>query len=453
MKNYRVLISLLVIGCLLWNAIYYQLDWSDWILVIISCFSTVVYVNRFNIWNDICSTVLMVTVFLSMIFIPTFQFAGETFSGGHNGYEDYMHLASFGNKIYFEFSFLCSILILGRSKSRSVNAEQTVKRLSDRTVHLIFLTALLGLAFGAISGSMYMGAGEARDRIVLPFHLNGIINVYTITVVPYLFAIIAENEILTRGKINRNHIYFFLLFGLAETFVRLSKSSLVSVVLPLALLLFVYYRPKINTIVRYAVPIVVIILFLYPLVQIMRGTNSNLPLSERIIEAYTTGDEEDVDGAKENTIVKAFNRQFMNGGYYMKYYEDINHRDLFDFSRAPLIVVVGGGPSYVTHILDGFPEGVAHSSGTTGTLDALLFGGYGFCYALMFILPFLASIFDSRKHRDCITYRIIAALLLMNIFNTGSISKIIERVSLMYIIGILIAMFFALKINNRTVKK
>ena len=185
----------------------------------------------------------------------------------------------------------------------------------------------------------------------------------------------------------------------------------------------------------------------------MRGTNSNLSLSERIIEAYTTGDEEDVDGSKENTIVKAFNRQFMNGGYYMKYYEDINHRDLFDFSRAPLIVVVGGGPSYVTHILDGFPEGVAHSSGTTGTLDALLFGGYGFCYALMFILPFLASIFDSRKHRDCITYRIIAALLLMNIFNTGSISKIIERVSLMYIIGILIAMFFALKINNRTVKK
>ena len=170
-----------------------------------------------------------------------------------------------------------------------------------------------------------------------------------------------------------------------------------------------YYGKDFKGVIIKFLPILAVVLVLYPIVETFRHSDS-------LRDAISAADEEEVVGTytnptSKNYIVKPFNRRFLTGYLYLVDEGECSN-SLFDFSRAGAILAIRGSARYQTFVIDGYPVGVAHSSGTSPFIDGLLIGGYGFMFLTIFIMTFLARIID-RTFRRRTNYLIITMLVML----------------------------------------
>lgn len=217
------------------------------------------------------------------------------------------------------------------------------------------------------------------------------------------------------------------------------------------LIMYIYYRPKFSVVLRYGAPVMLMLVLLFPIVGAMRSfKDSNMSVTEKIFSARELSNEEKGKDAQYNNSLEAtYNRAFMTGSYYMNAYPHLNHLDLLDFSRVPFILLNGGVSFIITHEVDGFPIDYPHNSGSTGVLDALFFGGYGFCYIMMFLIIILASVIDSPKLKDMISIKIMLALLIFDLLYSSILEPFIVPQYWIRLVGVGLAIYVAKKVNFR----
>ena len=444
----RFFFFIIISGCVLYSTIIYKLGIGDIILALISMFSVFVFLNRVSLWRNFCSIVLFVLAFLSFPLITTFQVCYSQFD-----FNDYNTFAPFGNRIFFIITIATTLSVVCRGKKDKMETALITKPVKDRTIKFMIYLSFFLLFVAYVTGSLFMGDVSQRSKIILPFHLNGIINVYIVTFLPFLFAIFAENRLKTEGRVPRYILFFLFSFGLAGTFIRLSKSALVATLLPTALVMYVYYKPSIKKVLSLSAPVFALFLFLYPIVGLMRYQDSSMSFIDKVVSSYDESGEQYKYGEQDNVLVKSFNREFKNASTYMEHSSYLNNEDLFDFSKAPAIVAAGGGGSFVTYIIEGYSVDSGHSSGTSGTFDAALFGGYGFCYIFMILIALIASLSDRLKFQNYISFRVIMFFVVLSFFNFATISQFLDMSLLVQFVGYAIAVYLSVHMYSSSKKK
>ena len=406
------------------------------------------YITKtYKLVDNISKYVILLTYWISLMFLPAFHLVkvlqGED---GAHGYKispiDYEHILNFGSVILFLTCF--SWIIFGGfgAKKRHVNITYKPAPISNVSVRIIFAIMYALSLFSLSIGLSRMGA----EAVVLPFRLAGIITLLRIIFFPLLFATIVENFILRNKKIPKDYIFLFLGWSFLEVIVRLSKGALVSSFLPSAIIMYIYYKPKLFRLLRYALPVLMFFLFLYPIVEIMRsGDMKNLRAN--FTEASQLASEDDSRGGN---LTQPLNRTFMIPGMYAKDYVYLDQNRFFDFSKAPAILAWGGTARYQTFVIDGYPLGVPHSSGTTGLEDPLLFGGYGLCLIVVALLMLFAFGIDGMSYRRMWSISVMLILLLWSFCNTQNITNFTDAVGLQYLVARFFAIWVAYRYNFST---
>lgn len=301
---------------------------------------------------------------------------------------------------------------------------------------------LLGIGVTAFAVSLgLIGRGLQLRETALPFRLGGIINLLHITVLPFLFLAVIESQI-TNGA-NRYQIilvigmYFAL--GFAQTILVNSRGQFLLFVPPLAIMLYAYWRSNV-------IPIIAGFTF--------------LGLSFALVPVLTVIREAKIFGATESLSLANISinstpiehlemlsqRIFMQLGVFQKY---------FDFLRGGSISLdtvasFDGFKELHTRLIDGFPPGYPHSSGTTSLGDSyILFGWlgvvlWGFIAAGYFHAVFGSRLLDStlprflRAHLDWvfISYCLGSSLFEVLLF---------DRISL----GLLLLLIFVSQLVSR----
>jgi len=274
------------------------------------------------------------------------------------------------------------------------------------------------------------------------------VNLFRRFFVPYLFAVIIENYILRGYKVPKSVVVYYLIWCVVEIFAWLSKSVFVEHLEPLLLLLYIYYRPPVKKFAVYIAPLLAFFLVMYPIVEAMRTMDTEVSLTERITTAKEISESND----ENSGVLAPLNRTFMTGFHYINDYDYINHDDLFDFSKIPLLVGYGGAAGYQTFFIDQYPVGVAHSSGTTGVMDPILHGGYGLLYVMIFIWVILSISLDKSLFKRRYSVYVILFLLLWELSNNQNLSSLYDAIGLQRFFISAVAILFAFRINYRRAK-
>lgn len=440
MRYYQLLIVISFVVAVLNNAI----STIDVLFLALSVLLMLFITGHFPFLKHFGKHLVLLTFWISLLFMPAFHLV-KSLQGDDSvfGYGidavDYARILSFGSKVLLITCLSWLSLYALSSKRQNKTYVYTPKPISKASVRWIFIV-MFGLSLFSLSiGLSRMGT----QGVELPFHLAGIITLIRISFFPAFFAIITENYILNKKKIP--FLFFILLFlwGLLETVVRLSKSSLLGAIMPVGLVLFMYYRPNLRTIIRYAAPVIVVFLALYPIIGTMRSMGEG-SFSGDFLAA--SRQEESVDNL-DNPFIQPLNRTFMIPAHYAKDYQYINHNSLFDFSRMPVLLAIGGAERYQTFVIDGYPPGIAHSSGTTALEDPLLHGGYGLCYIVILLLMIMATAIDALFYKRMISVYIFLVLLLWSFCNTHNISVFYNGVGLQYLFVRIAIIWLAYFIN------
>ena len=119
----------------------------------------------------------------------------------------------------------------------------------------------------------------------------------------------------------------------------------------------------------------------------------------------------------------------------------------FDFSKAPIVIAWQGAARYQTFVIDGYPPGVHHSSGTTGLQDPLLHGGYGLCYVVIFLLFLMAASIDSLAQKRLYSIYIRLVLILWGFCNSQNITTFYDSVGVQGLFLQFVAIFIAYYMN------
>jgi len=388
--------------------------------------------------------VVLLTLWISLMFMPAFHLVKNlTGTDGLRGYAitpiDYERILSLGSKVLL---ISCASWIILSIFSQKTHKETIVYKphlIKRSNVRLTFVFMFALSVFSMLIGLSRMGA----KGIELPFHLAGIITLIRVVFFPIFFAVVVENHILCKKKVPTDYYLWFFIWALLEVFVRLSKSALINSFMVVAVVMYIYYRPNVKTIIRLAGPIIVLFLFLYPIVETMRSQGGQ-SLTEDFVSASKQVDEENTS---ENPLMQPLNRTFMIPHMYAKDYGWVNHNELFDFSKTPVLLAWGGSARYQTFVIDGYPLGIAHSSGTTAIEDPLLFGGYGLCYIVIVLLMVMGAAIDSMSYKHMWSIYIALIILLWNFSNSQNITTLTDAVGLQYIIARFVAIWAAYRMN------
>lgn len=211
--------------------------------------------------------------------------------------------------------------------------------------------------------SLKLGIGRMGEvNVVLPFGLTGILNLSRTLLLPFLFVVIFSFKDRNKGRLMMSFL-MILSWSLFDAFVRNSRSAFIEYVIPLAI--FVMYDRKItfNKVLRYFLLLVGSNVFIY-LIVTSRRAGETFYFSETftLLSLLAT---------------RIFNRVFSFTYYVDKYKELFISDSIYDLSRLPQILQLGGSHNYTTVIVDGLGAiSGTHSSGTTGLFDAFLSLGH-----------------------------------------------------------------------------
>lgn len=354
---------------------------------------------------------------------------------------DYDRIITFGVKVYFFASILCFIFASISRKRSTIRYSYKPQEIPKLYINILFISLFVLTIFCYTIGLGRMGV----QGVELPFHLSGVINLFRRLFVPVLFAIIAENYILRNKKLPSKYYALFGLWIFMEMFAWMSKAVLISHLEPLIIVLLIYYKPSFTTTTKYLVPILVFFLFLYPIIGAMRYANDG-SFVENFSEAQKLSKENELNEGT-NAFYAPINRTFMTAYLYAQDYSYFESSSTFDFSKFPQIFAMGGAAMYQTFVIDNYPTGAHHSSGTTGIIDPLLHGGYGLCYIFIALMVLLASFTDVIMLTKQISIFVVLLLFVFEFSNFRNITMLYDSTGLQSIIVRLLAIYFAYKVN------
>jgi hypothetical protein len=435
MNYFRIFIIVTFIA----GAFLNDISFVDLLFEAVAVIMMLLITRYYPIKQHIAKYAVLLTYWISMIMMPSYHLVINQIGDFVINRSGYGLILGFGSSVLL--TTVVSWLIFsstGFKKNIGKSQIQYIPRPVSTNVLNIIFVVMYGLSFFSYAiGLSRMG----YDQVELPFHLSGIITLLRTTFFPIFFAIIVENYILRNKKLSKKYYVLFLIWSLLEVFVRLSKGALASSLMMVLLLLFVYYRPNMKTIIRIIAPFAVIILFLYPIVETMRSVTD-----KGIWESFNESRMQVNQDEKRAVLLVPLNRTFMMPQMYAKDYNYLNKESFFDFSLAPAVIAWKGAARYQTFVIDGYSTGINHSSGTTGLQDPLLHGGYGLCYVVIILLMLMATIIDHQIRKQQYSIYIQLVLILWGLCNSQNISSLYDSVGLqtllMQIASITIAYHF-----------
>lgn len=362
----------------------------------------------FFLWNNrymaVANWWLYIYMVCTFVVIPVFKFTPSHFTLSCSVINDgsFLHLAMI-SPIVMCLYFFALLLFCEKGKKTELPTQFTIYA-PNFNLKIIFILAFTATILSYIVGIGKMGVVNTR----LPFHLSGVIQFFRTTMIP-IFALFIYVHNKNNDRNNKVLIGLLFVWSLAEVYVRMSKSAMIMIFLPLLIYELMYYGKNFKGVIVKFLPILAVVLILYPIVETFRHSDS-------LRDAISAADEEEIVGtytnpSSKNYIVKPFNRRFLTGYLYLVD-ENVCSNSFFDFSRAAAILAIKGSARYQTFVVDGYPIGVAHSSGTTPFIDGLLVGGYGLMYLAVFIMTYLARVID-KKFRKKTNYLIVTMLLML----------------------------------------
>lgn len=435
----RRFIPFIISISLFYNAFVYDLGVVHIAFAVISSFLSLIYFSQINWIHRLPSLTILLYCYLSTAFLSFSHLVPPIWTE-----TDLMRIARLGSNIYcvaiLSISFI-DLLFQKRYKNRYNNQMISSYFISTKQVTFFFILSYALSIISYILGVSVMGA----ESTVLPFHLSGVLHGYRTVFAPLFFMLIVENRLLNKRNVPRKWYLLFTIWCLFEAFLRISKSFFVFGLMPVGIFLFFYYRPSFKKLLVYMAPFTITALFLYAIMGAMRGSSgatiAGLQEAQKIQSSNETSEE------WGNPLVGSFNRMFMTGMAYRIDYDAFNHVDLFDFSSAPAIIVLGGTARYRTYFLHGQQEGRHNSDGTTGIIDPLLWGGFGFCYIILFLL--IASAIYTERHTGGRRLGLLVSfsLLFFSLITDGTVSWILSQNESSLLITRLIVIFILIKIN------
>lgn len=432
-------VAITTIATLLTNA----LTLLDTMLMLVSSGLFILIIGKYPLMANLGKYMVLWGFWMSVVFIPAFHLGMQFGLGSKEVAEyDYNVAASFGARVSF-LSCVAWLIFSGKKKLTSQNITYTPKLIKTTTIYWMFLVMFLLSAFCYSTGLGKMGA----ETVVLPFHLGGIINLARKTLFPALFAIIIENHLLCGKKITKTYFALFFVWSIFEMITWLSKSILVMNFLPVFIVIVAYLRPSPKNIAKVAIPFFAMFMVFYPLIAAMRSADKGKSFSEYVVNAINIADEENEDAGSQSPLLAPLNRTFITFNHYTKDYSYLEKSSIFDFSKMPSLLVLGGAAGYQTFVVDGYPIGVQHSSGTSGLMDPLLHGGYGLCYLMIFVIMLFAVFIDSQHHKRQYSIMIQLLLMLYSFVLVKNISGFYDGVGVSTIISQIIVIVLAKKIN------
>lgn len=418
------------------------LNYIDTSLFFISTIITIHTLDKVRIFSNLCKYIVFGVFIISVVIMPSWHLVTQRFENSIPNQLEIDKLLSFGTHVYFVSicAFLLSTRLLGKVSNKY---SYKIRNINDRTINLLFIILFPISFFCFALGIGRMGA----EAVVLPFHLSGIINMFRRAFVPGFIAVYVENKLLKGEKVKKSYILLYFTWTLVEMLAWLSKSVVIDDFLPLIIVVVLYYKPTVRQVLKYTSPLLLVFLFMYPIIGVMRSdsVDSSSSIVERISSAKKISDEEESENG--GPLLKPLNRMFMAPSLYIADNYMFDESSLFDFSNLPMLILFGGAPEVQTRVVDGYPEWAHHSSGTAGLIDPLMHGGYGLCYIMIFILLLFAGFIDRLVPQGKYSAFAILTLLLWRYSAFANISSIYGVLGIVQLSAKLVPVIFAYKYN------
>lgn len=426
--------------------IMYSLSIVDFFLTAITIPLSMVSIKYLSIKRSPMTVFLLIYLFCSFSVVALTKFYPLHFSYSSSKVvdKDFVVMASYSVKVMF-VTFLSIILANQFVKNKIVTWRyDTFIRPTYIRINLLILFLI---SLGAISIVVGIGKmGQVNTR--LPFHLAGIIQFIRVEVAPFLallfyMSIRKERDYTGNNDKMRYFLFMFFMWTFFETYVRMSKSAIAYEFLPI-LIYEVIENSNAGTLKRLFVkllPFTFVLLAVYSIVENSRNSDGiTFDVEEESTATYN-------NHSANNPFVRPYTRFFINGHHFLTSYQVVNQDAIFDFSNLPAVLVMGGAARYKTFEIDGYPLGVAHSSGSTYIIDALMCGGYGFSYIFLLILVFICVKVDQLISSSIpLISALVLALLLFKYITAGlSVSIIVDPMAKN---GILITLFLLFIFNR-----
>lgn len=444
----------LVVICVLQLAlcILYHLGWVDILFTVLTAVCSVgLMEQRLSLRRSLMFVIVLTYMVCAFSIVALFKYVPVYFTLSSTSIvdEDFAVLASYSTKVVF--LVMLTYLIFNRlitSKNSKTKFEIYTRPTNGKIWSFLIVFFILSYI------SMVVGIGQmGQETTKLPFHLAGIIQFLRVNVAQYIALILyvsLKKDSLFGNKNAKTQIKRFLIayffWTLFETYVRMSKSSIANAFMPI-ILYEVYIAALQHKLKKFFVsllPFFLVLLLVYSVVENSRDAEGiTLEVNKENNATY-------MNPKANDPLVRPYSRFFINGFHFLTCYREIDQNALFDFSKMPVILAMGGSARYKTFVIDGYPDGVHHSSGNTYLIDALLCGGYGLSYIFLIILVIAAIKTDAIiRGPEPIETGILCAITVFNYTKAGlSVSMVVDPMSINYWI-----VFIALLVSFNMMKR
>ena len=417
---------------------------SEWILLL---FTTIFSFNFFrrcrNIKDNVNILSVIIYIFCSVHIMALFELTSWGFVKNVIYPNEYKALALWGNHLFF---VLFSSYILVYRIHRIISSHKKISKLEPgnhkrriNTDSLFFGITVFIYLLSFISIITGISSLMSEASVILPFHLNGLIDEVRGNIYPFIFAVYLYDVLKDGRKMPTRNVLLFIGYAILEVILRQSKSALLWSFLPALVLAFFTGSVNKRILLKYVMPVFVVFIISYPIIETLRQTGGDFSLSG-VQKAAQTSQSKDKDEKSSPYI-----RTFLTGMYYVKLVDVINPDNLsFDFRRVPVLLLMGGGVNYMTYEIDGFKEGDGVTVGVTGLDDALLWGGYMLCWILVLFLVFFAYYSDHGQYvRERPIYKLILFFLLFIFLTSRSITLLTDHVVLATVMNLVMKILIA----------
>lgn len=381
--------------------------------------------------NNVMTLYLIVYVVLAINVVALFELTSIGFYKDVIFPNEYKAMAVWGNRLLFVGYMTITLLNSKRYSLTSPIQLGSIISASSRSLDRIFVVSTIFVyILSVISKALGISDMTAEAKVVLPFHLNGLIDEFRGNVYPFIFAIYVFDCMTKKRPYSKRFFFYFAIYAIMEVFVRSSKGALLFSFLPVLELYAFMGKFTKKGIIKYVLPLFLVAVSLY---TILEGARQDGALSMETIKTAASSNQTEEHSSP-------YIRTFMTGVYYSKLVDIIPDDHLsFDFRRAPLLASMNGGSAYMTKVIDAVPSGANHSSGVTGLCDALLWGGYPMGYIIMCLLVIFAMWGDhSSIMRRAPLYKVIVFYLLYRFVTGRTISFFIDELFMATVISTVI---------------
>lgn len=424
----------------------YQYPFIEVMVSLLNVVLAYFYVKNIKRYQDhLCMLYVLAYIYCSVDVVAILQLNGVGFFKDVISYSEYQTLAIWGNHLYLIVFVMDAILSLFDRRKTSVKEQEPKRRKKNYNIDEEFKRLTIFIYFLCIL-SIALGLYDATQpaRVVLPFHLNGLINETHNVLFPFIFAVYLYDCFTKNRKLDKTCVMMYVVYLGLEIVVTSSKGILLVALIPAFLMVFMCGRFTKKLFYRYCLPLVVLVYLLYPIISLARGegTLSLGTLSEAYVENKS------IDKSEQTS---PFVRAFLAGVYYIKVMDEVDS-DIFsfDFHLVPYLVLNGGGAVYMTREIDQMPESVHHGSGITGLPDAILWGGHMMCFIILCVFVIIAHIGDNSPFLlNNPPYRLILFLFLQLLIVNRSITFFFDNLFFSAVISIVLKILIVMYYNRK----